>query len=91
MQPKEQSRDNGGDALSQPQPQIDREIDHTQALQNRIWKPSLKKLYKGKIWAFWTKLGLFWDHFCTFLGLLVVIFIKMPPNLQKAKKGLKTV
>ena len=29
MQPKEQSRDNGGDALSQPQPQIDREIDHT--------------------------------------------------------------
>ena len=39
----------------------------------------------------WTKLGLFWDHFYTLLGLLVVIFIKMPQNLQKAKKALKTV
>jgi len=53
--------------------------------------PSLKKLHKGKIWDFGTKLGLFWDHFYTLLGLLVVIFIKMPQNLQKAKKALKTV
>jgi hypothetical protein len=51
--------------------------------------PSSKKLHKGKIWDFGTKLGLFWDHFYTFLGLLVVIFIKMPQNLQKAKKGFK--
>ena len=36
-------------------------------------------------------LGLFWDHFHTLLGLLVVIFIKMSQNLQKAKKALKTV
>ena len=64
-----------------------------QALQYRIWNlgPSSKKLHKGKIWDFGTKLGLFWDHFYTLLGLLVVIFIKMPQNLQKAKKALKTV
>ena len=64
-----------------------------QALRYRIWNsgPSSKKLYKGKIQAFGTKSGLFWDHFCTFLGLLVVIFIKMPKNLQKAKKASKTV
>jgi hypothetical protein len=51
--------------------------------------PSSRKLHKGKIWDFGTKLGLFWDHFYTLLGLLVVIFIKMPQNLQKAKKGFK--
>ena len=64
-----------------------------QALQYRIWDlgPSSRKLRKGKIWDFGTKLGLFWDHFYTLLGLLVVIFIKMPQNLQKAKKALKTV
>jgi hypothetical protein len=53
--------------------------------------PSSIKLHKGKIWDFGTKLGLFWDHFYTFLGLLVVIFIKMPQNLQKAKKGFKNL
>ena len=65
----------------------------SQALQYRIWNlgPSSRKLHKGKIWDFGTKLGLFWDHFYTLLGLLVVIFIKMPQNLQKAKKALKTV
>ena len=65
----------------------------SQALQYRIWSlgPSSRKLHKGKIWDFGTKLGLFWDHFYTLLGLLVVIFIKMPQNLQKAKKALKTV
>ena len=52
--------------------------------------PSSKKLHKGKFWDFGTKLGLFWDHFYTFLGLLVVIFIKMPQNSQKAKKAFKT-
>ena len=64
---------------------------HIQALQYRIWNlgPSSKKLLKGKIWDFGTKLGLFWDHFYTLLGLLFVIFIKMPQNLQKAKKALK--
>ena len=68
-------------------------ISHYQALQYRIWNlgPSSKKLHKGKIWDFGTKLGLFWDHFYTLLGLLVVIFIKMPQNLQKTKKALKTV
>ena len=66
--------------------------DH-QALQYRIWNlgPSSKKLHKGKIWDFGTKLGLFWDHFYTLLVLLVVVFIKMLQNLQKAKKALKTV
>ena len=51
----------------------------------------LKKAPQRQIWDFGTKLGLFWDHFYTLLGLLVVIFIKMPQNLQKAKKALKTV
>ena len=51
--------------------------------------PSSKKLHKDKIWDFGTKLGLFEDHFYTFLGLLVVIFIKMPQNLQKANFALK--
>ena len=71
----------------------DQEGKGRQALRYRIWNsgPSSKKLYKGKIQAFGTKSGLFWDHFCTFLGLLVVIFIKMPKNLQKAKKASKTV
>ena len=61
----------------------------SQALQYRIWNlgPSSKKLHKGKIWDFGTKLGLFWDHFYTLLGLLVVIFIKMPQNLQKGFKN----
>ena len=60
-----------------------------QALQYRIWNlgPSSKKLHKGNIWDFGTKLGLFWDHFYTLLGLLVVIFIKMPQNLQKGFKN----
>ena len=49
--------------------------------------PSSKKLHKGNIWDFGTKLGLFWDHFYTLLGLLVVIFIKMPQNLQKGFKN----
>ena len=64
--------------------------DKKQALQYRIWNlgPSSKKLHKGKIWDFRTKLGLFWDHFYTLLGLLVIIFIKMPQNFQKAKKAL---
>ena len=59
-----------------------------QAYQYRIWnsEPSSRKHYKDKIKAFWAKLGLFWDHFWTFLGFLVVIFIKMLLDLQKAKK-----
>ena len=42
-----------------------------QALRYRIWDLGLgsKTRYNGKIWAFWTKSGLFWDHFGTFLGL----------------------
>ena len=38
-----------------------------QALQYRIWNlgPSSKKLHKGKIWDFGTKLGLFWDQIWT--------------------------
>ena len=45
--------------------------DNLQALQNRIWDLGLnsKNPYKGKIQAFGAKLGLFWDHFWTFLGL----------------------
>ena len=36
----------------------------TQALRYKIWDLGLasKSHYKGKIWAFGTKLGLFWDH-----------------------------
>ena len=51
----------------------------------------LKKAPQSKICDFGTKLGLFWDHFYTLLGLLVIIFIKMPQNSQKAKKPLKPV
>ena len=45
---------------------------HHQALRYKIWDLGLasKSHYKGKIWAFGTKLGLFWDHFWTFPGLL---------------------
>ena len=51
-------------------------IIYNQALRYRIWDLGLgsQTRYKGKIWAFWTKPGLFWDHFGTFLGLFVVIF-----------------
>ena len=58
------------------------------AYQYRIWnsEPSSRKHYKDKIKAFWAKSGLFWDHFWTFPGLLVAIFIKMLLDLQKAKK-----
>ena len=56
-----------------------------------IWDLPQESSTKEKIWDFGTKLGLFWDHFHTLLGLFVVIFIKMPQNLQKANKALKTV
>jgi hypothetical protein len=53
-----------------------------QALRYRIWDLGLgsKTRYKGKIWDFWTKSGLFWDHFGTFLGLFVVILMILPQN-----------
>ena len=53
-----------------------------QALRYRIWDLGLgsKTCYNGKIWAFWTKSGLFWDHFGTFLGLFVVILMILPQN-----------
>ena len=53
-----------------------------QALRYRIWDLGLgsKTRYNGKIWAFWTKSGLFWDHFGTFLGLFVVILMILPQN-----------
>ena len=51
---------------------------NTQALQYGIWNLGLasKSHYKCKIWTFGTKMGLFWDSFGTFLGLLAAIYIK---------------
>ena len=56
-----------------------------QALRYRIWDLGLgsKTRYKGKIWAFWTKSGLFWDHFGTFPGLYVAIFMKTTAKLTQ--------
>ena len=51
-----------------------------------VWDLPQKSPTKAKVG---TKLRLLWYHFYKFLGLLVVIFIKMPQNLQKAKKGFK--
>ena len=55
-----------------------------QALQNRLWDLwfNSKNPYKGKIQAFGAKLGLFWDHFWTFLGLCRH-FHENEKNMQK--------
>ena len=58
-----------------------------QALQYRIWDLPQESSIKAKFGT----LGLFWDHFYTLLGVLVIIFIKLPQNLQKVKQALKTV
>ena len=61
-----------------------------QALQYRIWDLGLnpKNPYKGKIQAFGAKLGLFWDQ--SFLGLLVVIFMKMQKTCKKGNTRVVT-
>ena len=56
-----------------------------------IWDLPRKSSTKAKFGTLGLNWDFFWDHFHTLLGLLVVIFIKMPQNLQKAKKDLKTV
>ena len=60
-----------------------------QALRYKIWDLGLasKSHYKGKIWAFGTKLGLFWDHFWTFPGLLSRYFHENAKNVQKGQKN----
>ena len=60
-------------------------IGFNQALRYKIWDLGLasKSHYKGKIWAFGTKLGLFWDHFWTFPGLLSRYFHE---NAKKREK-----
>ena len=42
---------------------------------------------ESEIWdlKFWAKLGLFWDHFWTFLGLLVIIFMRLQKHAKKTK------
>ena len=61
------------------------QVDTDQALRYRIWDLGLgsKTPCKGKIWAFWTKPGLFWDHFGTFSGLVVAIFTKTTAKLTQ--------
>ena len=63
--------------------------DNLQALRYKIWDLGLasKSHYKGKIWAFGTKLGLFWDHFWTFPGLLSRYFHENAKNVQKGQKN----
>ena len=62
---------------------------HGQALRYKIWDLGLasKSHYKGKIWAFGTKLGLFWDHFLTFPGLLSRYFHENAKNVRKGQKN----
>ena len=56
-----------------------------QALQKRIWDLGLnsKNPCKGKIHALEAKLGLFWDHFWTFLGLCRYFHENERKNIQK--------
>ena len=60
-----------------------------QALRYKIWDLGLasKSHYKGKIWAFGTKLGLFWDHFWTFPGLLGRYFHENAKNVRKVQNN----
>ena len=62
------------------------EYPQIQTLRYKIWDLGLasKSHYKGKIWAFGTKLGLFW-------GLLVAIFMTTAKLTQEGKgfKGFK--
>ena len=51
----------------------------------------LKKAPQRPNLGLWDLIGTFLGPFLCLLGLLVVIIIKMPQNLQKAKKSLKTV
>ena len=53
-----------------------------------IWDLTRKILTKGKILAFEVKLGLFWDHFWIFLGLLVVIFMKIKNTRKRQNNAL---
>ena len=46
-----------------------------------------KSHYTGKIWAFGTKLGLFWDHFWTFPGLLSRYFHENAKNVRKGQNN----
>ena len=62
-----------------------KKVPNKQALQNRNLGPSSKKHHNGKIQAFGTKSGLFWDHCWTFLGLLVIIFMKLQKTCKKDK------
>ena len=61
-----------------------------QALRYKIWDLGLasKSHYKGKIWAFGTKLGLFWDHFWTFPGLLSRYFHENAKNVRKGQNNI---
>merc|ERR1719460_2029228 len=62
-----------------------------QALEYRIWNlgPSSKKLHKGKIWDFGTKLGLFLGPFLYLSGTFSRYFHKNAAKLTKGKKGFK--
>ena len=64
-------------------------IENNQALRYKIWDLGLasKSHYKGKIWAFGTKLGLFWDHFWTFPGLLSRYFHENAKNVRKGQNN----
>ena len=57
-----------GEFLDAYQELHDYPLEPVQALRYRIWDLGLgsKTRYKGKIWAFWTKSGLFWDLSGTF-------------------------
>ena len=68
---------------------IFREGPVKQALRYKIWDLGLasKSHYKGKIWAFGTKLGLFWDHFWTFPGLLSRYFHENAKNVRKGQNN----
>ena len=61
-----------------------------QALQKRIWDLGLnsKNPYNGKIQALEAKLGLFLDHFWTFLGLCRYFHENERKNMQKRQKTL---
>ena len=60
-----------------------------QALRYKIWDLGLasKSHDKGKIWAFGTNLGLFWDHFWTFPGLLSRYFHENAKNVRKGQNN----
>ena len=68
---------------------IETESRNLQALRYKIWDLGLasKSHYKGKIWAFGTKLGLFWDHFWTFPGLLSRYFHENAKNVRKGQNN----